>query len=214
METILNANDRRQPKKSTIEYYTPNNSPYGITYGGWTIRWWKWCFSIPRGRNPTIDPTGGLCAEGQAGPVWFLAGTWVSEERNYPHRQCCIPKGLSILFPIINCEENPIEYPNLKSKDDMRKSLSRDMATVSKYECFVDGEKLSPQIVHSDPEFFDIELRSDMSENRKGGHTTMTCSGYWVFLRPLREGYHDLSIEGSYQYGRLHSGATYDITVK
>ena len=42
----------------------------------------------------------------------------------------------------------------------------------------------------------------------------MTSSGYWVFLRPLRKGYHDLSIEGSYQYGRLHSGATYDITVK
>ena len=79
-------------------------------------------------------------------PVWFLAGTWVSEERKYPHRQCCIPKGLSILFPIINCEENPIEYPTRKSKDDMRKSLSRDMATVSKYECFVDGEELSPEI--------------------------------------------------------------------
>ena len=209
-ETLEN---KSKPNKSKAEFYTADSSPYGVTFGAWTVRWWKWCFSIERSRNPTIDSTGKFCAEGQGGYVWFLAGTWVSEERNYPHRKCSVPSEVSILFPLINCEENPLEYPNLKTQDDMTKSLSEDMATVRKLKCCVDGEELPPQLVHSDPEFFGITIRSDMALNNKGGETTMTSSGYWVFLKPLPKGNHHISLEGSYQYGKLHSGAVYDISV-
>lgn len=209
-ETIKN---KRTPNNNKIKFYTAESFPYGITFGSWTVRWWKWCFSIERNRNPTIDSTGKFCAEGQEPPVWFLAGTWVSEERNYPRRKCSVPNGVSILFPLINCEENPLEYPNLKSKDDMRKSLSHDMGTVRKLECFVDAKELPPQLVHSDPEFFSIRIRSDMGLNEKGGATTMTSSGYWVFLKPLSAGNHKISLEGSYQHGKLYSGAIYDISV-
>ena len=64
--------------------------------------------------------TGVYANEKQTEPTWFLAGIWVSEERIYPHRKCSIPSGVSILFPIINCEENRLEYPNLKSNQEMK----------------------------------------------------------------------------------------------
>jgi hypothetical protein len=209
-ETIKN---KRKPNKNKIEFFTSDSSLYGLTFGAWTVRWWKWCFSIKRNRNPTIDKTGIYANEKQSRPTWFLAGTWVSEERKYPHRKCSIPSGVSILFPVINCEENPLEYPELRSKKDMKNRLSHDMSTVRKLECFVNGEEIPPQLVQSDPEFFHIKIRSDMAENNKGGDTLMTTSGYWIFLKPLPEGNYHINFEGSYQYGKLYSGATYDISV-
>jgi hypothetical protein len=199
--------------RQSIEFYSSEESPHGFTFGAWTVRWWKWCFSIPRKRNPTVDETGIHAAEKQTLPTWFLAGTWVKEERSYPHRKCYIPEGASILFPLINCEENPLEYPDLKSKSDMSNRLSYDMGTVHNLECFVDDEEMVPQRVRSDPEFFEIRIRSDMSENKLGGSTRMTTDGYWIYLKPLSKGTHHIEFEGSYQHGRLYSGATYDLLV-
>lgn len=205
--------NKSKPNKSKAEFYTADSSPYGITFGAWTVRWWKWCYSIPRRRNPTIDSTGKFCAEGQEGHTWFLAGIWVRKKRNYPHRKCSVPSDVSILFPLINCEENPREYPKKNTQEKLRLSLSKDMATVRELKCCVDDEELPPQLVHSDPEFFSITIRSDMALNNKGGETMMTTSGYWVFLKPLPKGNHHISFEGSYKYGRLHAGAIYDISV-
>jgi hypothetical protein len=200
--------------RNGVLFFTSRDSPYGVTFGAWTVRWWKWCFSIPRERNPSVDPTGIYASEEQTIPTWFLAGTWVSEKREYPTRRCSIPTGVSVLFPIINCEENPLEYPHLKSRNDMRNCLSYDMGTVQKLTCIVDNEVVPPQRVQTDPEFFQISIRSDMAENRHGGETVMTGDGYWVFLKPLEPGAHHIEFEGSYQHGRLYSGATYDISVK
>ena len=200
--------------QKAARFFASYDCPYGITYGAWTVRWWKWCFSIPKERNPSMDPTGIYTSEKQTTPTWFLAGTWVSEGREHPNRKCSIPSGVCILFPIINCEENPLEYPDLKSRDDMRNRLSYDMGTVQKLTCIVDNEVVPPQRVQSDPEFFQINIRSDMAENGHGGETVMTADGYWIFLKPLSAGEHHIEFEGSYQYGRLYSGAVYDISVK
>ena len=71
----------------------------GATTGEWTARWWKWALDIPADRNPLTDASGAFCAEAQKGPVWFLAG-WFGA--GMVERNCTIPKGKSILFPIYN----------------------------------------------------------------------------------------------------------------
>jgi hypothetical protein len=206
--------DKNKPKQNRIQFYTANSSPYGISYGAWTVKWWKWWFSIKRNRNPANDQTGAYANQKQSWPTWFLAGTWVSEERKYPHRRCSIPNGVSVFFPVINCEENPLEYPDLRSKKAMKNRLLQDTSTVDRYECFVNDKKIQPQLVESDPEFFHIKIRKDMAENNRGGETTMTTSGYWVFLKPLPKGHYRINFEGSYQYGKLYAGAVYDISIK
>lgn len=211
---IMEISDIEQVNKNPkIKFFTSNSSPHGNTYGKWTVRWWRWCFSIKRDRNPTLDRTGTYASEKQSRPTWFLAGTWVSKKRSYPHRNCAVPGGVSILFPVINCEENPLEYPHLKSRKDMKDRLLYDMGTVRKLECSVNGYDIPPQRVKSDPDFFHIKLRSDMTENKKSGSTLMTTDGYWIFLKPLPKGNYHISFEGSYQFGKLYSGATYDISV-
>lgn len=196
-----------------IEYFTFDDLPHGNSYGAWTVRWWQWWFSIERNRNPALDQTGIYANQKQSGQVWFLAGTWVKKDRNYPHRKCSISSGISVLFPVINCEENPLEYPNLKSDKAMRDRLLEDMGTIRDLECVINDQVIPPQRVESDPLFFAIKIRKDMSESNKGGNTRMTASGYWVFLRPLLEGTYRINFEGSYQNGKLYTGATYDLTV-
>src|ERR1700736_2743901 len=56
--------------------FAPGSKPYGLSYGGWSARWWQWLLPIPPALNPNLDTTGVNCAQGQAGPVWFLAGTF------------------------------------------------------------------------------------------------------------------------------------------
>jgi hypothetical protein len=203
----------KQEIESKIEYYTYEASPHGITYGAWTVRWWKWWFSISRARNPAQDQTGIYANLKQTRPTWFLAGTWVQKDRQYPYRRCSIPSGVSILFPVINCEENTLEYPDLLSDEAMRARLLQDVGTVKDFKCIINEKAIPPQLVESDPKFFEIRIRKDMSESKRGGKTRMTASGYWVFLRPLPEGNFHISFEGSYQYGRLYTGAYYDITI-
>src|SRR5215210_4141888 len=72
---------------SNEEIFTTDSTPYGLTYGEWTARWWQWAYSIPRDVHPAYDDSGKYCAEGQSGPVWFLAGTFEHPAERY----CTIP---------------------------------------------------------------------------------------------------------------------------
>src|SRR5689334_15805444 len=48
------------------------SSPYGMTYGQWSARWWQWAFSLPIDRSPLFGTAD--CSAGQSGLVWFLPG--------------------------------------------------------------------------------------------------------------------------------------------
>ena len=62
--------------------------------------WWQWLLAIPTAESPTVDSTGENCGVNQEGPVWFLAGTTGGSAV----RNCIIPAGKAILFPIITAE--------------------------------------------------------------------------------------------------------------
>ncbi|MGI0001365.1 MAG: hypothetical protein ACRD6Q_09055, partial [Nitrososphaeraceae archaeon] len=77
-----------------------------------TAEWWQWILDIPKEINPLLDETGENCAVNQQGPVWFLVGTPGDSETGgiitgSVERDCVIPEGKKILFPIINvfCSE-------------------------------------------------------------------------------------------------------------
>lgn len=72
-------------------------SAYGNTYGEWSARWLQRLFAIPAATHPALDTTGAHCAEGQAGPVWFLAGTFGGDPVT---RHCSVPVGKALFFPL------------------------------------------------------------------------------------------------------------------
>ena len=85
--------------------FPPDAKMYGKTYSQWADSWWQWVDGIPKSASPLIDPTGADCAEGQSGPVWFLAG---SPTGSY-ERSCTIPKNKALFLPVSNFQEDQRE---------------------------------------------------------------------------------------------------------
>ena len=148
-------------ERKQIRTYEEHSEPYGLTYGAWTVKWWQWALSTPTSINPVIDETGIKWNVNQpASDVWFLAGKFGSAEKNFPARKIAISSGRSILFPIINCEANPLEFPELTTPDDWVRHVVDDVNSVVKRNCFINGKEVNllPSTVRS-PNFSDINSR-------------------------------------------------------
>lgn len=172
--------------------------------------------STPKSTNPVIDETGRFASVNQPIElVWFLAGKLGDGSKTIPTRFCRIPKGRSVLFPVINCEANPLEYPDLINESDLIEKVDRDENTIILKECFMDSTPIPPQRVKSDPIVFQLRIHEDNACGVSGGGTIRaTADGFWVFLKPLTSGRHIITFRGSCENGRLYSGAYYEIQVE
>ena len=95
--------------KGELLMFAIDSEPFGLPYREWTGRWWQWALSTPKSVNPLEDRTGKYCAEGQGGPVWFLAGT--TGNTHSSKRKCIVPYSKAILFPIIVSQFSFLKCP-------------------------------------------------------------------------------------------------------
>jgi hypothetical protein len=199
-----------------IAFFTANDMPYGKTYGNWTVQWWRWILGIPKRINPVVDMSGEYTAMNQQNrDVLFLAGKLAEEEGSLPERSCNISAQKSILVPVINCESNLLENPELKTDEDIVERVKRDEDTIVRAQCYLNGKRIPTQRISSDPLIFDVRMVEDNLFNVRGGGTAhASADGYWSFLKPLPKGEHTISFQGSCEKGRLHSGALYKINVE
>jgi hypothetical protein len=199
-----------------IVSFTSDSHPYGLSFGQWTVCWWNWFLSTPKSISPVIDESGKFAAINQPlQDVWFLAGKLASEDKNFPNRVCNVPFGRAILIPVINCEANSLEYPELKTEQELLERVERDENTIIRKECLVDGIQVPVQRIRSDPPLFKVKINEDNFYQIKDGGLTMAAGdGYWVFLKPLIPGDHFISFSGSCEKGKLNSGANYILKVQ
>lgn len=89
----------------TISVVPINGKVDGKTYGKWSEVWWRQAFAV------TVD-TFAHCTDmnKNGGAMWFLAGTLVapSEGINVT-RDCTVPSGKHIMFPVVNAEWSQAE---------------------------------------------------------------------------------------------------------
>ena len=197
-----------------LETFDSVSNPYGKSYGYWTTQWWMWALSTPKKMNPVMDEDGKNWNINQPDAnVWFLAGRFGSSEKKYPYRRISIPSGRSVLFPVLNCEANPLEYPELKTHDDLKKHVINDVNTVVKKDCYINGVKFEPKRIASDPDIFQIFIDNDNYFGIKGGFTHAAADGYWIFLKILPKGKYSISFEGSCEFGTLNAGAKYELQI-
>ena len=199
-----------------IETYSSDSSYAGLTYGQWTVKWWQWAISNPSIKNPVVDDTGQFASINQPISVWFLAGVLADEKRDrkFPRRECNIPTGRPILIPILNCETDSVEYPELKKDSDLLSHLKKQVDSIENRSCYINSQEVPPVRVRSDPMIFEIYVHPDFDQkHNKGGLSRAAADGYWVFLKPLPAGKYNINFEGSCENGRLNSGAEYQVTV-
>ncbi|HEV8695279.1 MAG TPA: hypothetical protein VGQ93_14010 [Lysobacter sp.] len=168
-----------------------DNAVEGISQAQWSARWWQWVGRFPNVNEvPIRDPDGQRCAQHQEdGPVWFLAGT----DGNFDAvRNCTIPAGKHLFVPLINwlatrgLQEIPMSCAEKKA--EAAKVADHVLSGL----VLLDGRpvgELKRMRVASDS-CFDIR-------NSPPGAT----DGYWLMLKPLPPGKHQLAIAAAYRDG-------------
>lgn len=194
----------------------PVNSKFlGKSYGDWSAEWWKWSLSIPDSSNPVKDETGAFCAEGQSGNIWFLAGTW---GQTGVVRNCNIPVGKAIFFPIFNNEGSAIEGSG-NNENELRAYATQFDNDIKLLEVIVDGKSLKDlNHYRATSELFVFWLPPNnvlgIPTGPDGSSSISVSDGYWVMLKPLSAGKHTIHIHSRMESDfNFESEVTYNLNV-
>ena len=185
---------------SNTKVYSRKSNPLGKTWEQWAAEWCSWLLSMPKVNHPNLDATGRLCNLNQnSSDVWFLAGTFGND---VPVRRTCrIPKERSILYAIIEKEDSFAEDKDLSRESELADRARKFIDNISSIFTKIDGElveNIEEYRVQSD--FFDLEFPNDPVYNDVvPGLTRAVCNGYWMLVKPLSKGPHEISFGGEIQ---------------
>jgi hypothetical protein len=197
-------------RNNNLLIFSSDSDPYGVSYTEWTAKWWRWVLSIPVEDNPANENTGKNFAINQNDPVLFLAGTL----GGVAERNCTIPAGKAILFPILNFGGTLADEPAIKSEEELLSLAKREMDVISNLEATVDGVKLNGlQRYRVQSPIFDVVLPENNLFGGTPGPTRGAADGYWLFLGPLPKGKHYISSFGSCLAGKVSIRVNYEITI-
>lgn len=169
----------------------PQSSVAGMSQADWSRAWWQWAASFERSQSPVADTTGALCAQGQSGPVWFLAGTYGTRRTI---RSCTVPRGKYLFFPLIN-------YVVARSVDEpsecaaIQNTAARITNEASMLVLELDGQKVTDLAAHRQvpQDCFDLGVRTP----NKVRIFPAAANGYYVMLKPLPPGKHTIQFGGA-----------------
>ena len=191
--------------------YSLDESPFGKSWEVWTTEWWNWCLSLPRDQNPITDITGEYASRNQRGPVWFLAGTFGGTAE----RTCEIPAEKAIFFPIYCNETSYAECPNFKTEEELRVFAKADIDQVKTITSTVDGQRLpNSDLRRLESPPFELDLPEGNIVGVPPGKTKSNSDGYWVFLKPLPVGKHEIHSFSSCRIGTQWIETRYHLTVR
>ncbi len=194
---------------------------YGKTYSEWAIEWWTWVLSFPEDSSPLFDKTGEFCAEGQKGPVWFLASTLgFSGGANPPMvRTCTVPFGKALFFPIINSVllEN-VTNGNPDPEPQMRAYVECSVPTELAAE--IDGVSVNGLYEYYEHSpIFDMKLPANNYLDTAPLFVPRNVDqGYYLFVRPLPPGKHTIHWMATwtcpFSTSAFSEDITYNLTIK
>lgn len=176
-----------------------------------TAHWWQWVFSIPDSANPLTELTGERCVVGQHGPVWFLGGDFTGSGGPI-QRTCTIPRGKSILMPVINAECSTAEgnanqdEPFLKKVRDLRDCAKALVDQV------ITAEASFGLAGDLDPDLEDLEVKRvrtalpfalsfppDAVLGLGSPNPSLSIAdGFWVLVPPQAPGTYELKVLGEF----------------
>ena len=189
--------------------------PYGKSYAEWGIAWSEWWLAIPAATNPIADDTGEHCDVDQSGPVWFLGGSTGNAIGDSPDRDCTVPAGKSLFFPVLNITcWSPEDGETLEDLIDCT-TLLDFLDEEFTIELTVEVDGVAIEGVHD----YRVGLGFGVVDFPEGGLfgppgvRPAVTDGWYLMLAPLSAGEHTISLAGSIAEFDLEFGANYTITV-
>jgi hypothetical protein len=195
-----------------------------MSYGQWAAAWWQWAFLTPKATSPLFDQTGEYAALGQAGPVWFLAGTMGGDAE----RTVTVPSGQALFLPIVNnCWVNVPELGDNPWSPEQeayaRGVIAANTDAAVDLACEIDGRAVQDIQNYrcQTPEgmAFMVEVPEDdiwgmvSMGLTPGTHGPSVDDGYYLMLAPLSKGKHTIHFTGGVG-DWFHLDVTYHLTVK
>src|SRR5262249_49402845 len=116
-----------------IKVLEPGVKHFGKSYNELAGDWWNWAVQFPLATNPILEDGAVDCTRGQRGAIWFLAGNFGGTSV----RECTIPGGKALFFPINNFVSWKPEDGN--DVDAVRAKSNTTLNTVTFLEVIIDG---------------------------------------------------------------------------
>jgi hypothetical protein len=189
----------------------PHASAYGKTLGEWSAAWWQWAISIPVTAHPLFETAG--CDTAQSGKVWFLGGAFTGTATT---RECSVPLGKAILFPVINVECSTVEPPPFfgANEEELRECADAFQDTAFDLSATVDGRDIQNlDAYRTQSPLFEFSAPADNVLFIPGPVSGESVSdGVWILLAPLSSGEHVIHFAGSFPGFPID--VTYNITVE
>jgi len=193
-----------------------DNKVAGIEQHEFVNMWWQWAVSMSHTESPVRDNTGIKCAVNQVGPVWFLAGGYGSSKIK---RTCPVPSNKHIFFPIINMLYYPPDTSKQLSCNTVKKGAALNNQYLTSFEVNLDKEQVLNPVHYrnSSKNCFDLIARKPNNGKQIEVYPAAT-DGYWIMLKPLPIGTHNLSFRAEYNrpggaYGKMVQDIEYTLEV-
>jgi hypothetical protein len=189
----------------------PQSHPYGQSYSQWAAAWWQWAYSIPADQNPITDTTGEFSQIGQAGPVFFLAGSYGGPTV----RECTVPAGKGLLFPLLNYSwvQFPTDPPF--TIDELRDIIGPlvDNPTLT---CEVDGQTIQNLLNYREQSsVFSVTVpEGNLLGLDPGTYAPCVDDGYYLMLAPLSRGQHTIHFTAETAGQEFSLDVTYHLTIE
>jgi hypothetical protein len=172
--------------------YPTDSSPFGTHYKDWIAKWWQWNVGIPASQHPRDHYSPEKCTVNQNGSVWFLPDILTGKE----DRSCTIASDKGILVPLLTGEcENSEGQPQTDVELKQCSMAGDEFGAIS---ATLDGKSIENlNTYRTDTGFFNITIVKDNIFDTPTGTYRATADGFFVFLKPLSPGNHELHLKTS-----------------
>jgi hypothetical protein len=199
------------------------------SYGEWAAAFWKYALAAPAPSNPLSDPTGANCQVGQAGPVFFLPGTFDGSSADRP--DCVVPAGKAIFFPVINIIDvstppgfciriadlaNAGAICDAESPDKLRADIKPVEDSATGLVATIDGVTASPDLAKfrvQSPAFSVFLPDNNLFGVLPRQAYMAVADGYYIMLAPLSPGQHTIHFGGATPRTGFTQDNTYTLQV-
>ncbi len=175
----------------------PQASAFGTSYAELSALWWQWALAMPVDAHPLFDTAD--CGAGQEGKVWFLGGAFTGTAAT---RECTVPHGKAILFPVLNVECSTAEPPPFfgANEAELRACAAGFQNTATGLFAHIDGHEVqSLERYRVQSPVFDFDAPENNSLFIPGPVSGQSVSdGVWILLAPLSRGSHTIHFGGSF----------------
>jgi hypothetical protein len=172
--------------------YSKDSTPFGVSYKDWITRWWQWNVGTPASQHPRDNYTAEKCTVNQNGSAWFLPDILTGKEI----RTCTIPEGKAILVPLITGECDTSDSASLSDADLRKCSTAGD--EYGAISATLDGQKIENlDSYRTATDFFNITYVKDNIFDMPAGTYRGVADAFFVFLKPMSVGNHELQIKTS-----------------